>query len=42
MVATNRDALVEKRGAPGYVLVSGRIIERQNAPMSVGPPRSLA
>jgi ABC-type transporter Mla maintaining outer membrane lipid asymmetry ATPase subunit MlaF len=42
MVATNRDMLVDRLGVPGYVLVSGHIIERQSAPASAGPPRSIA
>jgi phospholipid/cholesterol/gamma-HCH transport system ATP-binding protein len=42
MVATNREMLVDRLGVPGYVLVSGHIIERRSAPVSSGPPRSLA
>jgi phospholipid/cholesterol/gamma-HCH transport system ATP-binding protein len=42
LVATNRELLVERLGVPGYVLVSGHIVERKSAPLSSGPPRSLA
>jgi len=43
LVATNREALVERLGAPGYVLLNGRLIERQGLPVSTGPPsRSIA
>jgi phospholipid/cholesterol/gamma-HCH transport system ATP-binding protein len=42
LVATNREALVERLGAPGYVLLSGRIIERQGVPVTGPPSRSIA
>jgi phospholipid/cholesterol/gamma-HCH transport system ATP-binding protein len=43
VVATNREVLVERLGAPGYVLLNGRLIERQTLPVSSGPPpRSVA
>jgi phospholipid/cholesterol/gamma-HCH transport system ATP-binding protein len=43
LVATNREALVERLAAPGYVLLNGKLIERQGVPISAGPPsRSIA
>jgi phospholipid/cholesterol/gamma-HCH transport system ATP-binding protein len=42
LVATNRDSLMERLGVPSYVLLNGRIIERQQPPVSSGPPRSVA
>lgn len=43
LVATNREILIERLGVPGYVLLNGRLIERQTAPSSGGPsPRSVA
>ena len=43
LVATNREALLERLGVPGYVLLGGRLILRQSAPVTSGPPpRSLA
>jgi ABC-type transporter Mla maintaining outer membrane lipid asymmetry ATPase subunit MlaF len=43
LVATNREALVERIGAPGYVLLNGRIIERHSITVSGGPPsRTIA
>lgn len=43
LVATNRESLVERLGIPSYILLNGRIIERQNIPVSSGPPpRSVA
>jgi phospholipid/cholesterol/gamma-HCH transport system ATP-binding protein len=41
VVATNRDILVDRLGVPGYVLLGGRLIERQPAVIS-DAPRSLA
>ena len=41
VVATNRDILVDRLGVPGYVLLGGRLIERQGPP-SASAPRSLA
>jgi phospholipid/cholesterol/gamma-HCH transport system ATP-binding protein len=41
MVATNRDILVDRLSVPGYVLLGGRLIERQTTQTS-DPPRSLA
>jgi phospholipid/cholesterol/gamma-HCH transport system ATP-binding protein len=41
VVATNRDILVDRLGVPGYVLLGGRLIERQKAVQS-DAPRSLA
>lgn len=41
VVATNRDILVDRLGVPGYVLLGGRLIERQKQPVS-DAPRSLA
>lgn len=37
VVATNRDILVDRLRVPGYVLINGRLIERQYVPIS-GPP----
>jgi phospholipid/cholesterol/gamma-HCH transport system ATP-binding protein len=43
LVATNREALLERLGVPGYVLLGGRLILRQSAPVTSGPPpRSIA
>ena len=42
LVATNRELLVDRLGVPGYVLVSGHIVERKSMPLSSGPPRSVA
>ncbi|HVW30513.1 MAG TPA: ATP-binding cassette domain-containing protein [Polyangiaceae bacterium] len=43
LVATNREALVERLDAPGYVLLNGRIIERRSDLATRGPPpNSLA
>lgn len=41
VVATNRDILVDRLGVPGYVLLGGRLIERQTA-IASDAPRSLA
>ena len=41
VVATNRDILVDRLGVPGYVLLNGRVIARQDVPASVSP-RSIA
>jgi len=41
VVATNLDILVDRLGVPGYVLLGGRLIERQTAVTS-DAPRSLA
>jgi phospholipid/cholesterol/gamma-HCH transport system ATP-binding protein len=41
VVATNRDILVDRLGVPGYVLLGGRLIERQKAGVSEAP-RNLA
>jgi phospholipid/cholesterol/gamma-HCH transport system ATP-binding protein len=43
LVATNREGLVERLGVPGYVLLGGRLIERQSMPLMSGPPtRTIA
>jgi phospholipid/cholesterol/gamma-HCH transport system ATP-binding protein len=44
LVSTNRESLVERLGVPSFMLLNGRIIERQNIPVSSGPPppRSVA
>jgi phospholipid/cholesterol/gamma-HCH transport system ATP-binding protein len=43
MVATNHEILVDRLAVPGYVLVSGHIVERRSVPPpSGGPPRSVA
>jgi phospholipid/cholesterol/gamma-HCH transport system ATP-binding protein len=42
LVATNREALVERLGVPSYVLLNGRLIERQSTPATSGPPPRVA
>jgi phospholipid/cholesterol/gamma-HCH transport system ATP-binding protein len=43
LVATNREILVDRLGVPGFVLLGGRLIERQSpGPPSVPAPRSRA
>jgi ABC-type transporter Mla maintaining outer membrane lipid asymmetry ATPase subunit MlaF len=43
LVATNREMLVDRLGVPGFVLLGGRLIERQSqGPQSLPPPRSRA
>ncbi|HVU01643.1 MAG TPA: ATP-binding cassette domain-containing protein [Polyangiaceae bacterium] len=43
VVATNREILVDRLSVPGYVLVSGHLVERRSLPPpSAGPPRSVA
>jgi phospholipid/cholesterol/gamma-HCH transport system ATP-binding protein len=41
VVATNRELLVDRLGVPGYVLLGGKLIERQQGAVS-DAPRSLA
>lgn len=42
LVATNRDLLIDRLGVPGYVLVNGRVVDRQDAPPVSVLPRSRA
>lgn len=41
VVATNREILVDRLGVPGYVLLGGKLIERQQG-LASDAPRSLA
>jgi phospholipid/cholesterol/gamma-HCH transport system ATP-binding protein len=42
VVATNRDILIDRLAVKGYVLVNGRVVERQSSTVAPSLPRALA